>query len=105
MQRLVGSFDNFTNFVVARISGHKWIWVKRQAKQTKERRASFLKGAFALIMATVKTIPQYINLIGRLTKNNKSAARAARTLEHFSNACAKFRASRHFVALSQLTSY
>ena len=33
-------------------------------------------------MATVKTIPQNINLIGRLTKNNKSAARAARTLEH-----------------------
>ena len=56
-------------------------------------------------MATVKTIPQDINLIGRLTKNDKSAARAARTLEHFSNACAKFRASRHFVALSQLTSY
>ena len=34
-------------------------------------------------MATVKTIPQKINLIGRLTKNNKSVARAARTLGHF----------------------
>ena len=34
-------------------------------------------------MATVKTIPQNINLIGRLTKNNKSVARAAGTLEHF----------------------
>ena len=34
-------------------------------------------------MATVKTIPQNINLIGRLTKNNKSVARVARTLEHF----------------------
>ena len=42
-----------------------------------------LKGAFALKMATVKTIPQDINLIGRSTKNNKSAARAARPLEHF----------------------
>ena len=28
-------------------------------------------------------MPQNINLIGRLTKNNESAARAARTLEHF----------------------
>ena len=76
----VGSFDNFANFVVACISGHKWIWVKRQAKHTKE---SFLKGAFALTMATVKTLSQNINLIGRFTKNNKSVARAARTLEHF----------------------
>jgi len=83
MQRLVGNFGNFANFVVACISGHKWIWVKRQAKHTKERRASFLKGAFALTMATVKTIPHNINLIGRFTKNNKSVARAARTLEHF----------------------
>ena len=54
-----------------------------KAKHTKERRASFLKGAFALIMATVKTIPQNINLIGRLTKNNKKVARAACTLQHF----------------------
>ena len=45
----------------------------------KDKRASFLKGGFALTMATVKTIPQNMNLIGRLTKNNKSVAHAARS--------------------------
>ena len=48
MQSLVGNFDNFANFVVTGISGHKWIRVKRLAKRTLERRASFL---------TLRTVP------------------------------------------------
>ena len=53
----------------------------------KERRSSDIKGAVALTTSTAKTIPQNINLIGRLTKNNKCASRTVRTSQNFSNEC------------------
>ena len=57
MQSLAGDFDRFANFAAAcAFLDTSGIGKRRQDKDSKESRASDIKGAFTLTVSTAKTI-------------------------------------------------